>query len=720
MSNPSWQFEESKGTENEDTKEEFFSNAEVISEVSGLVRESVQNSLDEVLDPSKPTRMVFTVGLQTPDITDRYFGALYPHLAKTDLRELPAFDKQSKFLVIEDFNTLGMEGSTFSTAPTEAELAPGRPYKNSYWFFTWKTGASNKPSGKRGSWGVGKIIFRRASSIKSYLVLSNRRALAAPQGDTAILFGRSIVKYRTVDEKRFAPDCQWMVPVGNGPIPCTDSRLHDQFRKDWSLTRGADETGTSIVIPFVRGGLSAAELTECIIRDYFISILSGLLECQVSGENGSSILISKDTITSLISGLSEAFDGSADRTKIELGYLSAMYLAHLKDDVVNLSIPLDSKQSNNWNDIQVPDSMIQQASDAFNADRVLRVKIQVRVPQCVSGQLAATTDEFEVLLQRIYDIRSSTVFSRQGLLIPSANPRSNLPNFISVVLVGDMTSAGSVSNSIASLLRSAEGPSHEKWSTSATNFKGQYSPMVMAEKAISWVKGSVRQSVRLLMGQDDQQDDTALSKFFPLTESGAKPGAISVELRGARDKADDESGELFWRVLGVDVKNHTLICIAPTPEVVDQGSSKVGGAKVSLKPRSVVHRFQLKISDGSKEYLSNVFSFRPVVEREPARVEIVKCDDGFFIQNKEGRTALDLNEQFTMTVEYRRRRGSGWESEDFLLADLFVVSEMRGLRVLQASDNFAKFEVVSVDFHAKWLGFDPLRDLKIATREWPK
>ena len=117
MSNPKWQFEQPARAQrqNEQTQEEFFSNADVVSEVSGLVREAIQNSLDEVLDPSKPTRMVFTVGRQVPSVTKRYFEDLYPHIEKSGIPDLPNYEESSKYLVIEDFNTRGLEGPTTSS-----------------------------------------------------------------------------------------------------------------------------------------------------------------------------------------------------------------------------------------------------------------------------------------------------------------------------------------------------------------------------------------------------------------------------------------------------------------------------------------------------------------------------------------------------------------------------------------------------------------------------
>ena len=103
MSGIDWQFaEQIPGySENENISEEFFSNADVLSEVAGVVRESIQNSLDEVVDPSKPVRMVFTVGTQIPTIANRYFETLYPHISSEIIRDIPDFNEPSLFLVIE-------------------------------------------------------------------------------------------------------------------------------------------------------------------------------------------------------------------------------------------------------------------------------------------------------------------------------------------------------------------------------------------------------------------------------------------------------------------------------------------------------------------------------------------------------------------------------------------------------------------------------------------
>ena len=124
MSNVEWQFQDAPVgyRENEQIGEEFFSNAEVLSEVSGVVRESIQNSLDEVLDTSKPVQMVFTVGNQSPVVANHYFSSLYPHIEKIGLREVPNFDDASPFLVIEDFNTRGSYDTNCTDRSTATRL----------------------------------------------------------------------------------------------------------------------------------------------------------------------------------------------------------------------------------------------------------------------------------------------------------------------------------------------------------------------------------------------------------------------------------------------------------------------------------------------------------------------------------------------------------------------------------------------------------------------
>ena len=274
-----WQHLEVKLRDREDEliSEEFFNDVDTLSEISSLIRESMQNSIDEILDKQLPIKMRFTVGKQNAKLNQEYFSDIYEH-AKLSIQPslLPNLEIESNYLVIEDFNTNGLRGSISSQKPTANSSAT---YYDNYWYFEWKSGETNKLTGGRGSWGVGKIVLSAASRLKTILVYSERQSLSCPEPNTnGILFGHSIFRYATMsDGKRLRPYRNWMKEIKVGGdidyVPTSDLVDINQFREDWRLFRKQKEYGTSIVIPFVKNTITAERLIQCIIQDYFIAIL---------------------------------------------------------------------------------------------------------------------------------------------------------------------------------------------------------------------------------------------------------------------------------------------------------------------------------------------------------------------------------------------------------------------------------------------------------------
>jgi hypothetical protein len=128
----------------------------------------------------------------------------------------------------------------------------------------------------------------------------------------------------------------------------------------------------------------------------------------------------------------------------------------------------------------------------------------------------------------------------------------------------------------------------------------------------------------------------------------------------------------------------------------------------------------MTMTDGVREVLSNVVVIGPPgdVILPRARVEVRKTKNGFEIAPSDGKPVA-IGYKFTVAVSYRlgRSKRLNWDLEDFLLSDLFIDSETRGLRAREARDNLVRFEVTDPDFYGKWLGFDILRDLIIDVRE---
>src|SRR5688572_19140186 len=94
------------------TQSQFFTTNEVKNISNGLIREGIQNALDEQLEKKDPVVIKITIcdaanGLE-PSQYFKYLSGLEEHLYSTDnaLRDLPNLttDKMG-FLVFEDFNT---------------------------------------------------------------------------------------------------------------------------------------------------------------------------------------------------------------------------------------------------------------------------------------------------------------------------------------------------------------------------------------------------------------------------------------------------------------------------------------------------------------------------------------------------------------------------------------------------------------------------------------
>ncbi len=169
---------------------EFFA-AEAISDPGrALVREAIQNSLDACADGKK---VLVRICLSGPDSQARrsdispYFVGAWEHLQVADngLRpeDIPSATDRCPFLVFEDFGTTGLQGD-----PAEA-FKPKTERKNNFYHFFRAEGQSDKDASDRGSWGVGKQVFVRASRINTMFGLTVRA-----EDRRRLLMGRAILK----------------------------------------------------------------------------------------------------------------------------------------------------------------------------------------------------------------------------------------------------------------------------------------------------------------------------------------------------------------------------------------------------------------------------------------------------------------------------------------------------------------------------------------------
>ncbi len=656
-----WKYSQVRHTDREDenVSEEFFNEGDSLTEISALVRESVQNSLDAAQNKSKPVTIRFKIGEQVAKLNHHYFDPIYDH-AKDSIDEslLPDLNYKSKFLVIEDFNTQGMRGSLSSLRPSDESR---EKYGDNFWYFEWKTGETNKLKGGRGSWGVGKAVLSAASKIKTILVYSERDTLSCPRPNTeSILFGHSIFKHATIHGLRLKPHRNWMreVQVEGEPgekdfEPTSLSGEIELFQNDWKIKRRSRELGTSIVIPFIKDTITADSLIQCIIQDYFIAILDNSLVCEVEDEDRNEFIVDKENIFILIDRIEEVNSSSTTKSKRELVGVCQMYENRIKNKTLKHELRGSSSARNDWSSLTFEEEFKNILHQEIEIGKTIEFIVKTEVPVGKTGTLR--TDHFSVLFSK-YNGEGfpKTLFYRGGIVIPDANPDSKLNGLLSMVIVDE----GEL-DELQKLLRLAEGPAHKNWTANGDKVSALYEGKALRE-VIKWVKVSALSIFKKLQPDQSIPDDRSLAKYFP----------DDSPLEGALGDVQNESEKATGKPEG--------------------GHGGFGGEGSPRGGRLL-------------------------------RIEVGELPGSIIISPIDA-TRLEKGMLFEIEFAYSLRGGNSfaaWDSEDFNLAKVFSESESSGIKV-NFSNNKAIIEIVNPKFEAVFCKFDSLRDVSVDARRLNK
>ncbi len=248
---------------------------------TALIREGIQNALDarrDDLPQQEPVRVRLALTRAHNNgsaitLNSDWFSELIPHLHKPDVGapERPTRDEHCNILIFEDFGTTGLTGDYKSPYEPDSD--------NNFVNFMYHEGITDKSNNKRGSRGVGKIVFTMASRARTFFAYTIRQN----EPDAPILIGKNLLKFREINGifYRGSAYCLEDWPDANKPrLPITNPEIYHQFRNHFPLSR-KDELGLSIVIPFLDSTVTYEELRYATISEYHYAILSGALEVTI-------------------------------------------------------------------------------------------------------------------------------------------------------------------------------------------------------------------------------------------------------------------------------------------------------------------------------------------------------------------------------------------------------------------------------------------------------
>lgn len=531
MSQPQWKFRIPQDSEvNQDPIEgEFFTTQDVGDFADALVRESIQNSLDAKLDKSDSDQIVtvrfyFSGKSNSNDVSitkHPFFSGIYPHIVSSDnglnKKELPVLTERTQYLVIEDFQTVGLDGSITENDDPNTTSPLGH---NFYWF--WRNvGRSGKKGSERGKWGLGKTVFPASSSMNTFFALTNRW-----DDNETFLMGLSVLKTHHLSQepqvKRY-PYGYFGLFEGTDPYfatPTDDENILAEFKKLFRLKRDKlTSSGLSVVVPFPRKEITSRAIIRSVLRQYFYPIISGSLIVEVVDDDNK---IDKQINSTTIFELLNELDLSSEYSK--LFKLCSWSLQLSPEDFIALKKPpLENatRWQMDWFVSEKIQKLIDEKINSFEEGKPVAFNIPVRIKE-IDGQPQVCI--FKVFMEKDELLREADAhFVRDGISITGEGKRVKNKFIRAIVVIED--------KELVKLLGLAENPAHTEWQKDSSHFRGKYED---GDKVINFIELSIDKLCGLLLKPAEGIDREMMKDIFyiDLPEGENEP-----------DDTDDEPGD---------------------------------------------------------------------------------------------------------------------------------------------------------------------------------
>lgn len=517
---------------------EFFTTRDVDNISNAVVREGVQNALDEKSrnERSQPVKVRIALSgdkyaIKAADYLP-LIKSLQPHLhAKgAGLQVLPDFTQNMKFLVFEDFNTKGLEGNP--KEPYVENIKDGQPHN--YYYFWRNVGRSGKTDDQLGRWGLGKTVFPASSAINTFWGITVRKS-----DNRKLLMGQSILRtHNREDEKNTQFGYKPYGMYGNytttdyfaEPIDTTTELTH--FENLFRLQRN-DLPGFSIIVPFVTSEITINHLAYSVIEQYFYPILEGKLEVVLEAED-QTILLNNSNIAASIEKIDYAELGAGDENKkirsrenLNKLFELAKWTFGLPQDQIYVLKDPDPKSQPRWTKtLFANEDALTVLREKFENGERVAFSIPVKYQPAGADPVIR---RYHAYLEKDLSLsKSDNLFVRDGITI-SGIVAQDKGLARGIVIIQD--------SDLARMLGDSENPAHTEWQADSRNFKGKYEH---GKEVLSFVKNTLKRIYESLQRPPEGLQKDLLVEFFSLAaEMPEEP--LKKDKPDTNKKGDDES-----------------------------------------------------------------------------------------------------------------------------------------------------------------------------------
>lgn len=479
-------------SEKELTQQDQFNNDEVFL-AEALVRETIQNSTDARQSADAPVRVRFALSEPKSAAARSFFvsllDGLQPHLKASGLT-VP--NGSQRFLLIEDFETSGLQGSV------------DRKDDGQFCGFWRRFGRSNKKGSSGGRWGLGKLVFSSSSSIRTLIGLTKRTD--APE---TCLMGQAILKNHIINGNEMDSVGFWCQPGTKKGVPSSDIELCKEFASIATLERRA-ETGLSLVIPYVLPEIEAEHLIAAVLKNYYFPILTGRLVVSVNDTT-----IDAATFDQISAEL-----GSGAIPQSLLSFVRNLQAT--RGGTPSLTLPQTWQTTAITGDL-LGDEIVSELREQYKSGQLLYIRAPLTVRP--KGENVHPHDTHVDLYLRASEPgeRTQTLVVRGSITVPTEGKKAHLPD-CHAALVADH-------ERISQLLGDAENPAHTQWNERAEKLRANWVAPHTTLRRVRAVLGEIHSVVADRIERDDP---LALLDFFSIP----KPKEAGRQTRGSTAPVD--------------------------------------------------------------------------------------------------------------------------------------------------------------------------------------
>ncbi len=457
-----------------------------------IIREAFQNSLDAVKDQSEPVRISITFGTNDPSEFPVAYEEVYKHWGALGAKY--SSDSPSDYMLIEDFNTKGLEG------PVDKEETP----HGSLYSFWWEEGRSKKKTGSGGSHGVGKSTLSSASQINTFMALSIREH----EPESEILVGYSILPPHEVENIEYLGYARFGNKFSRGPEDRTviypylgsqpkQAPMLTDFRAHAKLKR-VNEPGLSIFIPRIRSEIERSSMILSIIRNFFFPIIRENLEVEIWDDQIDDCLaINKSSIFAIAE---QEFEGNSDRDQVLALLRVALEASKIASQTGFFFTKADFEFSSDTglSAEAFSETSINKMWEEYEAGTVVALRLEIPMKLSVGGTKLGYVD----LYAKKSDEQNTKTYRafRGNILIGREKCRASQP-FETLIL--DIFNDGD-GNELSEYMKYSEDPGHTEWKSSALRrSEGRYASTEYWQRHLVQKLGG--SFISMLSGTDEKE-----------------------------------------------------------------------------------------------------------------------------------------------------------------------------------------------------------------------